>query len=92
MLAQLCSTPRTAKTLPKTITMGYKLFQKEALSYTQETKFILHNHNYDTIEKAKLSGDMSEPQLSNAGEGGKDRPHRSPENHKVATCVHLSEF
>lgn len=72
--------------------MGYKLFQKKkALCYMQETKFILHNHNYDTVEKGKLSGDMSEPQLPDAGKGGKDGPHRSPGNHTVATYVHLSE-
>lgn len=58
----------------------------------QETKFILHNHNYDTVEKAKLSGDMLEPQLPDAGKGGKDRPHRSPGNHTVTMYVHLSEF
>lgn len=55
----------------------------------QETKFILHNHNYDTIEKAKLSGNTSEPHLPDAG---KDGPHRSPGNHRIATYVHLSEF
>lgn len=58
----------------------------------QETKFILHNHNYDTVEKAKLSGDMSEPQLPDAGKGGKrqtSQEPRKPHSYYVCSSVRI---